>query len=717
MSDGDNMASAARGEPRFGSTWLKAAALFLVVAAVGLPLNNVGAYVVVLAAAVIIFTGEISARPLLWLASIGAVVLSIAGQDLIAPPRIEEGHNVFLPQADGVLKAGLPADVYDAMVREFDALHPPDKRCQQAECWTRRAHPDRTYAFSADGIFEEPAMSRATTGIDFSDPVWFRLGFTNDVRYNWGVIEGDQQRNRRDGRFWMGMHRWHLLMPWFVAYRLPAAYVGSELCWRGTVLWEGDSEKFERLTDAVQACRVIAPADIGRRVFGIAIRPDTLAMRLTPPWSVRLQHWLQHALALAGVLVVLTGVLRWKPRRAVLPTILLALALIVIGIDDASFLGGVRPFDGGDDGLFYDGVGRVILQRLLAGNWIDALEGGEKIFYYGGPGLRYFRALEHVVFGETYLGYLSLTLAFVFAALALFRRFLPERWAIALILVFVAAPVGTLFGSAFIDYAKWAARGFADPAAYILFVCGIVPVIGATAVGPSARFAPAFFGALLVALGIFMKPIVAPAAAVLMAGAGIAALYRRQWPRLMGLCIGFSAVLSMGLHNWFFGGQLVPFSANAGHPLVYVMPPSSYLAAAREFLTWNFTDGNVVHALNHLAHWLAGPSELVVLIPLHAAAVVVLIYVVGLGRSFDPWLRLVAGAALAQQVVALFYVAVARYHFLTWFLTMVVCAVWLHDMGVPWLQRRFPKGCARIASLPTSVRLASSLTWLQRVSA
>src|SRR3974390_910916 len=95
--------------------------------------------------------------------------------------------------------------------------------------------------------------------------------------------------------------------------------------------------------------------------------------------------------------------------------------MIVIAADDASFLGGVRPFDGGDDGLFYDGVGRLILQRLLAGDLYGALEGGEKVFYYGGPGLRYFRAFEHIVFGETYLGYLSLVFLFPFLPLGLFR--------------------------------------------------------------------------------------------------------------------------------------------------------------------------------------------------------------------------------------------------------------------------------------------------------
>ena len=112
-------------------------------------------------------------------------------------------------------------------------------------------------------------------------------------------------------------------------------------------------------------------------------------------------------------------------------------------------------------------------------------------------------------------------------------------------------------------------RGFADPAAYILFIAGLLPIVGAKSLGPQGKFTPAFFGALLLALGIGMKPIIAPAAAVLLAGAGLAALYRRQWPRLAGLCIGFLPVFSMALHNWVYGHVFVLFSANAADPICW----------------------------------------------------------------------------------------------------------------------------------------------------
>src|SRR4029453_4647618 len=163
---------------------------------------------------------------------------------------------------------------------------------------------------------------------------------------------------------------------------------------------------------------------------------------------------------------------------------LIAATLLVALLNDASFIGGVRPFDSGDDGLVYDGYARGILPRLVAAAVAAAFQGGESVFYFT-PGMRYLRAAEHLFFGETYLGYLSLILLLPFLVFALLRRFLPLTWAIALTLIFAAIPVGVGFGSSLLQYVKWAARGFPDPAAYVLFLAAFVFLLG-----PRTRRAP-----------------------------------------------------------------------------------------------------------------------------------------------------------------------------------------------------------------------------------
>jgi hypothetical protein len=203
---------------------------------------------------------------------------------------------------------------------------------------------------------------------------------------------------------------------------------------------------------------------------------------------------------------------------------------------------------------------------------------------------------------------------------------------------------------------------------------------------------------------------------VLLGCAGLATLYLRQWPRLAGLCIGFLPVFSMALHNWYFGRVFVLFSTNAHLTETLVMPPSAYLAALHELVTLHFSGGQALRALTQWADWLSGPAESYATIPLNAATVAILAYVVLRGRQFDPWLRVVGASALAQHGVALFYnAAISRYHYLDWFLTMLVVLVFMHRVGFDWLRRRYPVMSERVATLPLSLRFSSGLSRLEKV--
>jgi hypothetical protein len=415
-------------------------------------------------------------------------------------------------------------------------------------------------------------------------------------------------------------------------------------------------------------------------------------------------------LALVGVAAVLLLLVRWEKRDLTLPFVFLVLSLAVVVLNDASFIWGVRPFDGGDDGLFYEGVGRQIAQYLRAGEWAKALEGGESVYFYGGPGLRYFRAVEQFMFGDTFYAYLSLMLALPFVVFLAFRRFFSPRVALGFTLMFIAIPVGALFGTSFFNYAKWAARGFADPAAAALFIGGFVLLLGPTTNGPSPRFAPAFATGLLFALALWIRPNLAPAAGILLGGAGLAALWQRQVWRVAGLCLGFLPVLGMALHNYYFGGVFVLFSSNATIAEALPMPPSAWIAMFGEIVRFDFGGEQIRRGLLQIGRWLAGPSESFIMIPLHAAAIAVLVRVAFM-RGFDGWLRLTALALLAQHPVALFYLSADRYYYLQWFITMLVCMVWLRDDGLAMLRARSPRTMEWLEANPLTRWLSTVLDW------
>ena len=252
------------------------AALALVVAGVGLPINHLFSYALLVIAAVLIFAGSVTSRIRSWLSAAAAVGLCVLGQAFLAAPRIEEGHNVFLVDgAGGALERTLPDPVFRFMHSAFDAQYPPERRCdrQTPGCWRGQGLPDRPFAFSADGIYDQARYSRRVTGIDFADPTWARLGFINDARYNW-FGASDLSRLARERRFWMILHPWRLTMPWYVMFQFPERFIGSALCWRGDVLWEGADEQFATLQHPDRACRTIERTDVGQRIFGVAIKPE-----------------------------------------------------------------------------------------------------------------------------------------------------------------------------------------------------------------------------------------------------------------------------------------------------------------------------------------------------------------------------------------------------------------------------------------------------------
>jgi len=522
--------------------WRRFGALVLVIMALGLPVNDLFRYALLVISTVAICLGALSQQRRAWLGAVAAVAACVLGQFLWAAPRIEEGHNVFLIDAPGgALEAALPASVFQLMAAEFNSRYPPQRRCPAATdgCWRGESFPRRPYAFSSDSIHDDAAYSRRVTGIDFADPVWLRLGFINERGYDWNSRVSDVKRASHDRRWWAYLHRWRLEMPWFVMYRFAA------LCWRGEVLWEVAQERFDVASHASMQCRVLAPADVGRRIFGVAIANEPpLEMRLAPSGRIALAQLAGPGFALAGVAAVLGLLVRVRARPFALALALIALTLLVVALHDASFIGGVRPFDDGDDGLVYESFARDMLRQIAGGHVAGALQGGENVFYFT-PGLRYLRAFEHLVFGETFLGYLSLILLLPFLVLAVFRRFLPADWALSLTIIFVAIPVGMLFGSSLVQYVKWAARGFADPAAYVLFLAGLAVLVGRTRAGPRATFSAACAAGLLFALALFVRPNIAPGAAVLLAGSGVAALRQRQLHRAAGLAVGFLPVLGM----------------------------------------------------------------------------------------------------------------------------------------------------------------------------
>lgn len=690
----DSSERAARARVLRGS-----ALLAIAVATLGLPVTGFVGFGLLVLAVLATLYGQISTSPARW---IGAVLLALAGiliPHILPVPQIEEGFNAFVVKGpDEALERELPAPVFDFMMQRFTAQYPPRSWCNPEVhgCWRRGAVPKHAFAVSADAIYRQPEYSRTVSTVSLDHPTWWRAGFWNEIGYQWWGPASDLQRTEGRGTGLLDPGP-RLAMPYFVLYEFPADLVGSQLCWRGDVLWETAESEYSMMPDA--GCRALMSTDVGRRVFGVSIDPARpLSMRLEAEWRAWLATLaadLAPPIALAAILFVLVA---GSPRPSVMPLALTATAVLVAAIVAPALFGGFLVHDGGDDGLTHEGYGRVVLARLLAGDLAGALRGNESVFYFM-PGLRYARALERLLFGDTNLGYLAVVLALPALAWRLTRELLPAELSVPGAALFVATPLGVFMGSSFFQYVQQASRGYPDTLGYVLLLAGLGLLLPGRRAGGAGR---SFAAGLLLALAIIVRPNLAPAGAVLLMIETYRALVERRWPGWAGLSAGLSLVLLLPLHNWVFGQQFVAMTAAGWHPANLQAPPSLYAAAAAELL--RLDPGDAAHMLlRHIEIWLRGPAGLPVLVPLHVAGVAMLLHVAA-ARRFGRPLRTLAAVALAQHAVLLFWQSGGRHAYLAWLLTSIADLAWLWTFAVPASGRYVPALAERIAQSVTMRR-------------
>src|SRR4051812_15029130 len=140
MADGrtPEMAADSSDAPQRFQLALKLVVLALMIAVLGLPINHLLAYALLVIAMIVLAVARVTAQRQRWAIALVIALAALIGKAAVDVPRIEEGHNVFLPGgADNALVVGLPADVYKAMAAEFARAYPAAGRCDANTigCW------------------------------------------------------------------------------------------------------------------------------------------------------------------------------------------------------------------------------------------------------------------------------------------------------------------------------------------------------------------------------------------------------------------------------------------------------------------------------------------------------------------------------------------------------------------------------------------------------
>jgi hypothetical protein len=676
------------------------ALLTLIVVILGVPVNDFWRFSLLTVAVMVVCFGHIRLELLRWLVVLTVALTVVVVKWLLPSPRIEEGHNVYIPVGAslGIFEKGLPPDAHRAMRVIFEQAYLKEgaQLPGSSDWWHHRnfQRPGRfvgqAFAPSADALWDRPKYSRTVDAVRFRSQNQAQMDVINDKRLNFYPLMKRKLMSRKknaphslDGS--SGIDR--SVMPFFVMIEINPAVIGGTICWRGDTLWEQESGQFFLSRKVERSCSEVKPQDLGKRVFALAIAPDAPRdFDVQPNLQQRLALWFKLLLSSIGAFLVLYLLVRVDaPAQLLLPATAVVATVVTTLLYWPDLVFGFRTHDAGSDGLTHESFGFEISQAVAHGDFWNALRGGEAVFY-NMPGLRYLRAIEDFLFGSAGFGIVLCTMFIPIFLFFLLRRLLPLRWSIALIVIFLFIPIFERFGFAHFLYVREMWKGFLEPIGYAAFL-GALALIAhyiPTKMGaaPDAPM-PTFWVGLAMALSVAMRPNLAVAAALVLAMLGLWLLMERRLVTLAGLAVGFAPILLIPWHNWYFGGEIVPFTSSAFIPTNLRASPMTYVAALEEMLRVEFAGPNLTQVLSHLGNWNSS-TDFYRLLPFLVALLVVV------QESYAMYLRAIALIAASLQAGLFFLDNRGRYAYLAWLLVFVVFLVVVRENFVPWLRRTYP---------------------------
>ena len=602
------------------------------------------------------------------------VVLTGVSAYVLPVADLEEGQGIYTPDPEHALANVLPAEVLDHLERSFAARYPRSQECtnDKQPCWLDRlgGPPSTGFAFSSESIARPAKYTRVVNEIDFDSRFDLPLVALNDLRYN--VFPPY-------ARTWVRRE-----LPYFVFYELPPAVEGGELCWRGRLYIESPRQGLKAVISQDERCLALTSNRLPLKVYGVEVPGESLSMRLRLPGFLLATEIASRLVAYVGataVVFLLVGVPAW--RRLILPFGSFFATWVWVVLIEPTAITGVLLHYGGSDGLGYEAFARGMAQAAANGDWHEALRGGQSIFW-SMPGLRYFLAVNKPFFGDTFYAYF---LASVFLPIIVYRLLgylVSPRASAVLTGLFLLTPLFEYFRFTHYIYLKLSIeKNLAETLGYTVFLCALVLVLDhlrSRTSNPKARFTTGavFLIGFCGFAAIALRPNLGPAAGVLLSLVGLMTLARQDWPRLFVLCLGFTPIALLGLHNYAYGGEFHLLTQTGRHPANLEMPPEIWLRALGQLWSFDFSGAPFQRMLKQLHTWNS-PDEF------YRVIVFAVVFWAAFSKIQPTAVRLIALMALLNQATLFFFHASGRYAFLAWFLTFVAFMPILLNQIWPWV--------------------------------
>ena len=200
------------------------------------------------------------------------------------------------------------------------------------------------------------------------------------------------------------------------------------------------------------------------------------------------------------------------------------------------------------------------LEALYNNNIREWFRGSEDIFYMM-PGMRYLLATSMIFFGESIFGLLIIISLTPLVIRSLLQRIFNKKWELIMLSCFFIIPIFEAFSFFQIYLAKYTIEGFGAGIA-------IVSLISAFSLlwkedNNTYTNIDLLKAGLCLAIAISLRPNFLPAIIILLSGLSLNFAYTNNLTKVIPLSIGFSPILLVTYHNFFFGNKFIPITNSA----------------------------------------------------------------------------------------------------------------------------------------------------------
>ena len=614
--------------------------LLFIILCFGLPLANWGAFVTILVALYAIFLNKINTKPIMWLISCVLLASLFIVKSQIYSPNIEMGEQIYSPE-DIYLKNILPEDITNMAKNEWSSLKQPfDSYPANTE------KTENPWAFSADAFFDNPQMSRTIKSLNFKDRYSLRIGTLNNAKYNYfGSDLGSS------GAYY----------PLIFSFFLPNTMASEKLCWTGKLYIE-DNERWQEYFTQNKKCMTLDKEQWGKDKY---LEIYAFDFNKNIPLSITSKNYRQILIYILSILnAIIILLLLTKLNREDLTLIALSVISILLYMADQHYRGGHPssfsglPYMGrGNDGLTHYSYAREMVESLSHHDIIGWLRGNENIFYMM-PGMRYLLGMTMPFFGESIFGLLLIISLTPITIRSLLKKLFNKKWQIIMLICFFIIPIFEAFGFYQIYLAKYTIEGFGAGIAISTLIAAFALLWKRDNIIYTNR--DLLIIGFLLAVAISLRPNFLPFVAALFTGLSLYFIYNKRIQKVIALGIGFSPILLITYHNYFFGNVFVPLTNSATIGNNMRNGPEKWNNCLSSL---SDSCNQVIH---HLSIWVSYTE------PWYIVILLCLIFII-FNKKMNIIEKLLAVSLIAGHLVFLFYEGVARYSHGIWLLSFILC--------------------------------------------